>query len=169
MIKEELLRLKESEKFDRDYGYLVHFFAMLDENLQNVIPWEIGYYSTEKDLIKVYRMGDEIEIAEDKANKEAGKTIEELKLDEVNADFPKIKEIILDKLGKEYASHPLMKSFVLLQKKNGKAAWNVTLISKTFNIIHLLIDAANGNILEDKIETLLSWNANSSFLKQNQQ
>ena len=147
-------KLINSEEFKHN-GFLCSFFFMSDMEKPEDKVWQIDFYNKEADKITSYIMDKEIKVNENsEAFKKPETKIEELNINEVKTSFDeaykKSKNILESK-----AEEP-EKIIALLQKQK-VPVWNISFITKKFNILNVRINAANGNIMEEKLISLLSF------------
>jgi hypothetical protein len=66
----------------------------------------------------------------------------------------KAQEVVKD----NYPAHLLSKAIVLLQKlPEFGQIWNITVITHTFNVINIKIDAESSKVIKHGMESLLGW------------
>ncbi len=124
------------------------------EKLEDAV-WQIDFYDENSDKITSYMMDKEIKVNENsEAFKKPETKVEELNIKEVKTSFDeaykKSKKIIESK-----AEEP-EKVIVLLQKQK-IPVWNISFITKKFNILNVRINASNGRLMEEKLISLLSF------------
>ncbi|MGV8150552.1 MAG: hypothetical protein ACP5NV_02380 [Candidatus Woesearchaeota archaeon] len=144
------------KKLGGDYK-LVHFFRMMDS--QNSEDCQIGYYSKKSDKIVVfeYDTGVVKALPPEEAFKEKGDIAPlELKKLMISLDdaLNKAQEVVKN----NYPAHLLSKAIVLLQKlpEYGQL-WNITVITHTFQVINIKINAETGDVIKHSMESLLGW------------
>ncbi len=131
--------------------YLSHLFGEIDEQL-HVVQWQIGYYDKKLDKVTTFVIGDHIERmpAEEVFKKEG--IVEELELDNVKIGETEALEAALALQKKKYPQHPVLKGIIILQQLD-KVMWNVTFITRTFAALNVKVDALNGSIVHDSLNT----------------
>lgn len=155
-IIEELNNSEVFKKFEKENkGYcLAHGFIQLKEDFTQKSIWQIGYYSKDKDNLAVFEVNPTKFVDFEDAFKKEGE-IPELK--NINA-FLKTNDIIekLKKHLKDKYSNQLPNSFILiLQVINDVPLYNITTITSSFNMINTRFDAKSGEIISDKISSVL--------------
>jgi len=155
-IKELLKRLENSNEFtgwqEKNKGfYLVHVFYMTGH------PPQVGYYSKDTDKVITFDIEDTIVINPPSEVFKNTKTVNELKLDEVNVDKPIIMETVQKFTSDKYPTEKADKKMVLLQEFDGKPIYNVTYFTSSFKTLNVKIDAKTGSVLSDELASLVSF------------
>lgn len=151
--------VESSEAFkniDPDH-YLVHIFRMMDAN--SIDDCQVGYYLKKSDKVTVfdYIDGKVTSMPPEEALKEKN-YIAQLELDKVKVTMDdalaKAQSIVKD----NYPAHLLSKAIVLLQKipEYGQI-WNITVITHTFQVINIKINAETSQVITHNMESLLQW------------
>ena len=153
-LKENYKDLLESKEFEHK-GYLCGAFLICEIQELEKTPWQIDFYNTNNDTITTYLIKDKIEVVNNsEVFKKDDMRVEELKLDEIKVDFNTIKK------KKQYIleSHDEQaeKISIILQKQN-IPIWNIIYITKRFNLLNIKINASSGELIEEKIIPLLSF------------
>ena len=130
--------------------------------------WQFGLYAKSTDLITAFTV---------KGTQADGFIIDQQKADEVtkeptaellSLDFDKIKlkseqalEIATKFIEREYSSTAAQSKILLLQNmvELGEV-WNVTIISKAFDVMNVKIDARDGTVRKHSQDSLLDVQAN---------
>lgn len=154
----------ESSKDYKDFiknnpdHYLVHLFAIIDSSHINV--WQVGYYGKETDKITV------IDLTEDGTVKvlpaqEAFKEqnyIAPLDIKKIKVSKDDAITIIEKVLKDNYSAESMNKIIMLLQNlPEFGQIWNATIVTATFSVINIKIDAATSKMLKHSKESLLGW------------
>lgn len=138
-------------------NYLAHLFTMMDAAHKD--DWQLGYYNKETDKVTVfeYNEGKIIMLPAQEAFKEKN-YIAQLKIGEVKISHEEAMKIIDEVLKKNYSAELLIKAIVLLQNlpEYGQI-WNITIVTATFNVINVKINATTGEIIKHSKETLIGW------------
>ena len=153
-FKEALDRLvktkefKEWKKKNKDF-FLTNAFVK-DSQMQ------IGYCRKKDNKIVSFIIGDEkIERFEDEVFKRPDAKIIELTLDNVKIDVDKALKIAKDKKEEIYSNEDINKNIIILHNSEQGEIWNITLISKSFNMLNFKIDAKEGKLLSHEKRSLL--------------
>jgi hypothetical protein len=143
-------QFKKFKKEHPDY-YLVHCFKMIEQKGES--EWQIGYYSEEKDRMIVFNTKPIKVNPEEEIFKKAG-VIKKLDIRKVKTGFERALEIAEDIRKRYYSGEMITKKIIILQHLK-KQLWNITLISMSFNIINIKINAETGIILKKSIESIM--------------
>lgn len=138
--------------------YLVHIFRMIDTN--NMQDCQVGYYLKKSDKITVfdYIDGKVKMMPPEEAFKEKN-YIAPLELDKVTLGMDDALKISEEVVKKNYPAHLLSKAIVLLQKlPEFGQIWNITVITHTFQVINIKINAETATVIKHSMESLLGWN-----------
>jgi len=155
-IKDSIKKLQSSnefKKYKKDF-YLSSCFLIYDQ-IENA-KWQLDFYNKNTKEIICFTISDKIEVkTPQEIFQKEKKDLEELKLDLIKTGFKKTLEII-EKLRKEKYSHETpTKTIVILQ--NTKPVWNITYLTASFKILNVKIDATNGEIIEEKLESVMEF------------
>ena len=122
--------------------------------LINNIP-QFDFYNPKIDKITSFIINKEIEIKkEQNIFKSSKDKIKELKIDKIKTTLKQAEETINNL--EQYKNETFNKKIIILQ--NIKIPlWNISLITDTFNILNIKINAINGNIISEKYESLLNF------------
>ena len=160
LIKEKLEKLEESKIFkdwkkDNKSCFLAHLFI----SSENLDEFHYGYYDKKEDRITTFIANSEITKTDsDEIFKRPDAVIEELKIDKIKIDVGKALEIAKELLNKKYKNEGIVKYFVILQVLE-KELYNMSHITNTMKLINLRIDAKNGKLLKEIVESLMEFRA----------
>jgi hypothetical protein len=150
---------KKFEKENKGY-YLAHGFIQLDDKFVPKSPWQIGYYSNKKDNLAVFEVNPTKFIDFEKAFKEEGK-IPELKdvksLKKTKEIFDMLKQNLSTKYKDQFPSSFLL----IIQVIDGVTVFNITTVTKSFNMINTRFNGESGEIILDKINSILDLRNNA--------
>lgn len=153
-IKASYERLLKSEEFKPE-GFLCGAFIICNLEDLNKTHWQIDFYKKESDTMTTYLMAEKIEKTnEAEVFKTENMKVEELKLDEIKKDYEDIEKKL--KLLLEDKDEIPVKITIILQKQ-GVPIWNFIYITKKFNLVNIKIDGINGEVIEEKLVNLLSF------------
>lgn len=158
-IKDVITKIESSEEFktiDPDH-YLVHVFRMMDAHSSD--ECQVGYYSKKSDRVIVFDYLDgNIKMTDPQEAFKEKNFIAALEIDKINVTMDQALDMAEDVIKKNYPAHLLSKAILLLQKlpEYGQI-WNVTVITHTFNVINVKIDAVNSKLIKHSMESLLGW------------
>lgn len=152
--KEFLTYRKENKPAD---AFLAHAFLMLDEN--NKGDWQFGYFNKKDEKMTSFYCGSEIEVSQDaEVFKKPGTTVANLDLKKVKTEFEEAKATAEDVLEKKYGGEEALKKIFILQNLD-KQVWNITYLTKKYNIINIKIDSETGKIIKDEATSIMSFKA----------
>ncbi len=129
--------------------YLAHFFIISDTEMQ------LGYYEQATDTIWTFTPGI-TNIAEDKEIFKEEKTIPALEISQVKIGVEEAKQKAQEYQKEKYPRDPISKNIVVLQTLDGKAIYNMTLITLTFKMLNLRIDATTGEVVLEKMQPIMN-------------
>lgn len=141
-------------------SYLAHFFIVSDTDVQ------LGYYEPSADTIWTFTPGITT-IAEDKEIFKEQKTIPALDISKIEISIGQAKQKAQEYQKEKYPGDPISKDIIVLQTLDNKAVYNMTLITLTFKMLNLRIDATTGNVIFEKMQPIMNMmqtfenNANS--------
>lgn len=130
-------------------GYLAHFFIVSDTEVQ------IGYYEPSADTIWTFTPGITT-IAEDKEIFKEQKTIPLLEIKKVTITVEQAKQKAQEYQKEKYPNDPISKDIIVLQTIDNRAVYNMTLITLTFKMLHIRIDAATGEVISEKMQPIMN-------------
>src|SRR3989344_1220970 len=85
--------------------------------------------------------------------KKEQETVEKLEMDKVKITFEQTLDIINGI--ERYKNQEFTKKIIILQNQK-LLIWNISFLTKTFQILHIKIDAISGKILHESFESLMS-------------
>jgi hypothetical protein len=133
---------------------LSHGFLTAEGN--TLTPWEIGYYSKEKDKIIVFVAKDEIERRpEEEAFKKEG-VVPTLDIKDVKILMDQARQIAENLRAKEHSAELVSKELVIIQTIDKIPTWNITLITKAFNMLNVRINATNGDVITSQLTSIMN-------------
>jgi len=156
-LKEGIAKLEGSKVF-KDFldenpdHYLAHAFMMYGTD-----EWQIGYYGKKEDKVVVFMVQEGEDVKRNPAEevfKKPESKIKELNLEDVKIDLEEAIGIA-DKLMKEkYPVENVTKTIVIVQNLD-KVVYNLTIVTHTFNIINVKINAGSGEIISESKHSIL--------------
>ncbi len=132
------------------HAYLVHFFFM-DEKIQ------VGYYDEKADSIVTFVKEKEITKSEDKEIFRQEKKIVPLDMNIVKIKVQEAVQKIEEIQKQKYHGDMVSKKIIVLQTLNNVPTYNITLITMTFKMINIRIDARTGSVLEEKMQPIMDF------------
>ena len=117
--------------------------------------WTTGYYSKKEDRMITFTVDPVKQNPQDEVFKK-DEFVTPLEIDDVKISIDKADEII-EKLHQEkYKVHDIVRKIILIQNHGG-LHFNVTLITKTFHVINVILDAISGKVLKETIQNAMSF------------
>jgi len=153
-IKDSFEEIKNSEEFKsweekHLSSYLTSIF-FIDE-------FQFDFYNPETDNITSFKKeNNEIKVIEEKIFRKEKSELKELKLNEIKISFDQAINLIEKLIGEKYKGEEKQKVIVILQVLKAPT-WNITYLTKRFNILNVKINAISGEILEEKIQSAVSF------------
>ena len=146
---------KDFKKENTEY-YLAHAFTMIDK-VQG--DWQVGYCN-KNDKVVVFEAGKEVEKKpEEKIFKKPDDTVNKLDLKKVELDLEKGVEIAEDLLEEKYKGEFVTKIIAILQNLETEL-YNITLVTQSFNLVNVRVDAKTGKVLKHSKESILGLKKN---------
>ncbi len=132
--------------------YLAHGFLQLNAEFKPKTTWQIGFYSKKKDKLAVFETNPVTLIGKEDAFKEKG-IINELKLPilPTSQAIQTLKEL----LQKEYSSEQATSTILIVQNIGGQAIYNLTVVTKTFSLLLIHINAITGKVVSHEKRSIL--------------
>ncbi|MBD3248832.1 hypothetical protein GF336_02190 [Candidatus Woesearchaeota archaeon] len=160
-FKEALELLKKSDVFkewkDKNKEcYLSFGFHMVEDK-----SWKIGYYDPSDDKVTSFDVSKEkvtIEPEEEVFKKEKTK-VENLDPEKVKIDFVAAVKIAKDLQEAKYEQDKPTKIFGIIQHLDIGQVWNITFVTQRFNTLNVKVDAAEGDVKEENLASLMDWKA----------
>ncbi len=159
-FKEAFDKLKQSKEFKdwcgRNKGCFLSFaFCQVDNVCKS--PWQFGFHNEKDETATSFIVSDSIEVMPaEKEFKQPDTRIQELDLKEAKLTYEQIISRTDEFQKNKYPKELVNKKIIILQnlKKYGNI-WNITLITRAFNTINIKIDPSTGEVIDDKISSLL--------------
>ncbi|MFH1073354.1 MAG: hypothetical protein V1743_08045, partial [Nanoarchaeota archaeon] len=155
--KEIVEKLEASQEFksflkqNPDY-YLSSIFSFKDGRNEG---WKVGYYSPKKDKIVSFSLNPVSHDAPEEVFKDEA-IVEKLNLEKVKIDIDNALKICDELHSRKYAMHTCTKRFVVLQNYK-QTMYNVTMITDTFNIINIKLDAEDGKVISEFLKPAMAF------------
>ena len=161
-LRKDVDHLKQIKEF-KEYrhkcpnSYLCAGFMML-ENAKGG-NWQIDYYCPDSDKITTFSLGSKLDMKEGKTFHKDKKKIDELNLENIDVGMKKALEIVSGLRDKNYPGEIATKIIIILQNLEKKEIWNITYLTSSFKLLNVNVDAQNGNVIKEKLESVLSFTA----------
>jgi uncharacterized membrane protein YkoI len=158
-LKQALKKVEQKKIFKKfikdspDY-YLAHCFTTFQEG-ERKHKWELGYYSEKTDKLVVFETEPKIIMRDaEEAFKKEG-TIKKLELSKVKISLSKALGICDELLKSKYPNRTITQKIIILQHLD-QQLYNITLVTVSFDILNIRIDAATGEVISDNIQNIIS-------------
>ena len=159
-FKDALNKLIDSKEFNKWHDENKDFF--LTNVFVNEGDLQIGYCRHKDNKIVSFTVGnDNISKFEDDVFKRPETKSLEINIENVNVDIKDVLNIVEEARVKSYPSEDITKKIVILHNSKEGEIWNITLITKSFNMINFKIDAKEGNVLSNTKRSLLQLGSES--------
>ncbi len=133
-------------------AYLVHAFSM--HSAGGEPEWQIGYYLPEREKLVVFKAEPLERMPEDEAfNK--GEPIKRLDMEKVKITPEEAEQRALALKEERFPAETVTKVILLLQRLETQL-YNLTLVTSTFNILNVRVDAASGEVLASAFRSIMS-------------
>ena len=133
------------------HGYIVHFFCMDEKEVQ------VGYYDEKTDSIVTFVKAEEITKTEDKEIFRQEKKIAPLDMHNVKISMKDAEQKAEAIQKQKYPGDMVSKKIMVLQTINNIPTYNMTLITMTFKMINIRVDATTGNVLEERMQPIMDF------------
>lgn len=154
-LKHAVAQVEASELFrqfqkENPPYYLAHVFytSGKQESIQ------VGYYNPDTDRVVVFDLAEKItQQPADEVFKDHP-TVQKLDLELVKIPFDQALQIAEDFHNKKHAAELITQKIVILQNLDG-LVYNITHVTRTFNIFNIKIDAVSGEVLSEHTQSIL--------------
>ena len=156
-VFKEIIDSEDYKKFfdENPSYYLAHGFIQLNSRFETTKHWQVGFYSADKDNLALFQTNPVKFVGFEDAFKDGG-MIDKLAFDETFVDMDKVNEVVGGLLATEYSAESPTSFIVVLQSVLGKELYNVTVVTASFSMLLIKVDALTGKIVSHKKESLLS-------------
>lgn len=163
-VKKAIGKLRESDSFKKWHeknknAKLVHAFMMIEPDKD--AGCDIGFYDFDKKLMTSFLVDKEVSSVQITESKEIftrdTQQIKPIEEDRLKVNFDKALETASALQQEKYKMHVPIKEVVILQNLDIGQVWNVTFITKTFQTLNMKIDSETGDVLEDKLHQIFSF------------
>ena len=151
--KEFLKEVQNSEEYKKlDNVYLASAFTMKEGT------WQLDFYSKERKILTSFKKENgQLVVTEDKLFQQKKEDPKELDLEECKISLTEALEKVEKTVNEKYPGNPAQKHIIILQNIDNQLTWNITILTETFKVINIKINAINGEVKSDKIDNLLSF------------
>jgi len=159
MILKDTIKRIEKDKGYRDWKkthpdfYLAHAFTMLDEKEKKYM-WEMGFYNPKTDMLAVVETEPAVSVRpEEEVFKKEGK-VNPLDMKKISVSVAKAMQMCDDVVKEKYSAHVVTKRIILLQNIE-RQIYNITLVTLSFHLLNLRIDAETGEIVSQNMQSIM--------------
>ncbi|MDP3639880.1 MAG: hypothetical protein Q8R53_01620 [Nanoarchaeota archaeon] len=133
-------------------AFLSHLFCSIAADGSPKSGWDIGFYLPETEKMAVFSQGypevagEDVSFIlkpEDDVFKETA-AVEELSFSASMLSFPNAVKRWAEELPKAFPREQAGNGFVILQKFQGKTVWNFTVLSPSFTLLNVKLNASDG-------------------------
>ncbi|MFH1376900.1 MAG: hypothetical protein ABIH25_04655 [Candidatus Woesearchaeota archaeon] len=157
-----MLELKKSFKNIQDNEKFIewkkeHFGSYLTNAFLNDNEWQFDFLDPKSEMMTSFKFNDkDLFFEESEIFRKEKKEIKELNLEEVKIDLDKAEDLIEKIIDSDYKNEDIQKKIIILQVIE-KLVWNITYITKSFNVLNVKLNAVNGEIINHSMESLLNF------------
>lgn len=158
-IKEAIQKLEDSSEFkiwreENKEDYLSYMFTQSEEGEE----WQIGYYNKEEDRVTTFILNDKVQIVpHQEIFKKPESDIKKLEIEKAKLTFREIIEKALKFQKDKYPNEIVNQKIIILQNlKEYGTVWNITLITKAFNMLNMKINASDGEPMHYNLSSILN-------------
>lgn len=147
-IKETFSNLKTKSEVQNILANPNYFLshACLIQEPNSTSSWEFGFFNKETDKVTVFETTPFKQRQEDEVLKKDDSMLKPLLIDELNVSFEEAMQIA-DKFLIEKGVMTAAKKIIILQTEE-VMQWNITVMTQTFNLINIKINAKTKEILK---------------------
>lgn len=154
-LKDSFNSLQKSEDFKKwkevhTEAYLTSCFLVDESGL-----WQFDYFNPDNSKITSFQR-DKITVQDQDVFQAEETKLKELNLENVDISYEKVLGITEEILKKKYSNEDIDKKIVILQTIEVEV-WNITYLTKSFNVINFKIDAKTGNLLKEIFENITGF------------
>lgn len=160
-LKKDYETLKATDEFkkfkDNEDGFVLAH-AFMSKELGKESHWDFGFYHKGRDRIVVFETRPIKRSEEQEVFKKEG-DVKPINLEEVEISYENAMQICENIRKDKYSSEVINKYIIILQNLH-KQLWNITLITKSFNMINIRIDSKSGEIISDNKRSIMDLGLN---------
>lgn len=161
-LKKDIEHLKKSKEFNgyskkHANSYLCAAFMIIESSKKT--RWQIDYYCPGNDMITTFSLEPYIEMKESKILHKSDDSMSELNIENIDIGLEESLELTSKLKDKNYPQEKVNKIIIILQNINKKETWNITYLTSSFNVFNVNIDAQSGDVIKEKMESILNFKA----------
>jgi hypothetical protein len=151
-----IMAIESSEAFkgfskEHPKRYFAHAFSM--ERPEDPFRWQLGYYVPDIKKLFVFKAEPVEALPADDAYGEVA--ITRLELKDIKVEPDDAKKVALGLKEQRFPAEQVTKVILILQNLD-RPLYNFTLVTSTFNILNLRIDAMSGEVLSSEMRSIMS-------------
>lgn len=155
-IQQKIKIIENSELFtifkkEHPSSYVAHLFAM---KKVGSFEEQVGYFDPETQKITTFSVEPVRLIGSDEALSKNG-DVKELPLGDIQVSLDQARAIGAQVVEQEYAGQTITQEICVLQYLDS-VVWNITLVTSSFNMVNVRINASSGDVLSHKQSSLMS-------------
>ncbi len=161
ILREILKKVENSDEYKQwkdNNKYLVHFFIMLEDKAEidqlNNKEWQVGYYDKTNDMITVFNCGEKITINPESEVFKSETTILPLDLKKISLSPREAVKEALTLAETVYNHKDISQIIILLQHLPIGQIWNITLVTKSYEIINIRINTSTTDVISHSCEPI---------------
>lgn len=156
-VMKKITKSKTYQTFKEDNPkyYMAHGFVQLDSEWNESKEWQLGLYSKANDNIAIFTKNPVKLQGYEKAFKEDGKIIEELKHIDKVKDVDTVLTTVKSHIEQTYPDERVRTTIVILQMIEGKPMFNITTVTESFTMIITKVDAQTADIVSSDKRSVL--------------
>lgn len=166
-IKEAVNGLESNDRFqawkeENSNTYLCHCMQMMNEADDS---WYLGYYNKTDDKITTFIISATALSKEstEKVFKEPGKTVEELKIDQINISYKDALDLAKETCTKNYPTDLPSKNIVIVQTLEKTPTFNITFVTLAMSTVNIKINAETKELISHKKTSLMELDASKEY------
>jgi len=152
---ELIKKLKDSEEFKKFKNNHPKCFLCNVVSINN--NKQLDYYCPDNEKMTSFLMQDKIQINPNSDILKTNSKIKELNINKIKIEELKAKEIINSLIKDKYPNEIKKQEIIILQNIEAQPTWNITIITTSFNVLNVKIDAITGNIKSENLESILKF------------
>ena len=154
-LKDSFDSLQKSENFGKwkelhTESYLTSCFLVDESGL-----WQFDYFNPVNSKITSFQR-EKITVQDQDVFQAEQTKLKELNLENVDLGYEQVLNIIEEILKQKYSNEVFEKKIVILQTIDVEI-WNITYMTKSFNVINFKIDAKTGVLLKETFENIMGF------------
>jgi|SRR3989344_3565888 len=147
-FRESLQKLENSEEFK---SYKKHNPDSYVINMIYLDEIEFNFFSPKTKIVTVFNIGKDIAFKELEKEK---RTFPELEVKKINIELSEAMDLFEEERKKFCKTEEASKTIIILQQSS-EPIWNLSQLTSVMKILHVLISAETGNIIESSYKQII--------------